>query len=127
MAGSNTKGPVAMSGIRKNGNRTRVRFPSIAPTGIERLNHHNHLQAFFCSSHHPSRQKMSGCYRTLWDHRMESQEKQTVSHIFCRVRSNDIQQQTNLLLYGVSLPRHDDDARVFGSVFQIQFVKATEV
>lgn len=35
MVGRNTEGLVALIGIRKNGNRTRVRFPSIAPTGIE--------------------------------------------------------------------------------------------
>src|SRR5437588_4301793 len=61
MAGRNTKALVALIGIGKNGNRTRVRFPSIAPTGIERLNADNLLQRDFVLSRHSSRQEFLDC------------------------------------------------------------------
>ena len=38
MAGRTTKRLVALSGIRKNGNRTWVQFPNVAPTGVESIN-----------------------------------------------------------------------------------------
>jgi hypothetical protein len=66
MAGRNNKGLVALSGIRKNGNRTRVRFPSIAPTGIERLNADNWLQAFVLLSPQSSRQEFLDIIGQRW-------------------------------------------------------------
>ena len=56
-----------------------------------------------------------------------SQEEQTVLHIFGRFRLYHIQKQPDLLLDGVALTGHYDDACVFGSVFQVLLVKPAEV
>jgi hypothetical protein len=57
VAGRNPKALAALSAIRKNGNRTRVRCPSIAPTGIERPNPNDRLRACFVLSPHSSPQE----------------------------------------------------------------------